>query len=717
MRMQGRGRFRFTILGWVLPLLVLTHAGASAEPTASPPPVHALEALTVRPDPAESRLPDPSTAATLFHADTIAATAAPHLQQLLGLTPNLTWAGGTSRPRYFQIRGIGERSQFAGEGPPNFSVGMLVDDMDLSGIGMHASLFDVQEVEVLRGPQAAVFGSKALAGLIHIRTADPTPAPAGHAQLEIGTEDTHRLAAAVGGPLGTTAGTPGVRVSVERAYQNGFRRNVARDRDDTNARDEWTARAKLRWEPDPDWHWTLATLWSRYDNGYDEFTPDNNGFTTYADRPGRDLQDTTGGSLRGVWKGPAAWRLLSISSVVATDLEYSYDADWGNDAFWAAAPYFFDPAAEGYHYDFTERLRRQRRNVTQDFRVISEPGGEIFGGSTAWHLGLYGSALDEEDRYTGFDALRSDYEAYSGAIYGQLATRLSPTLVWRNAGRVEERRTEYRDDQGVTFTGSDTMWGGRVALEHQTRDDLMLFGAVARGFKGSGVNPNPALDPDRRRYAPETVWNYETGARARGLDGRGEAALTLFYMRRDSLQIGSSYQADPTDPSSFVYFTDNAASGYNLGAELEATLQVGGYWEVFGHLTLLDTEYRNYTAADGAERLEGREQPYAPRTGYLLGAQWRPRNGLFARAEVQGKDDFYLSDSHDARADGYTLLNLSAGYGRGPWTLTLWGRNVTDRKYVTRGYVFGLEPPDFVDTLYVTYGDPAHFGATLDLVF
>jgi len=101
------------------------------------------------------------------------AASGPHLQDVIQAIPNLTSAGGTSRPRYFQIRGIGERSHYAGAGPPSSSVGFILDDVDLSGMGMAGLLFDLDQVEVFRGPQSTIFGPNAMAGLISLRSADP----------------------------------------------------------------------------------------------------------------------------------------------------------------------------------------------------------------------------------------------------------------------------------------------------------------------------------------------------------------------------------------------------------------------------------------------------------------------------------------------------------------------------------------------------------------
>jgi iron complex outermembrane receptor protein len=680
--------------------------------------VYTLPELTVGPEPGESRLPDASTSATVFDAETIKDNTGHHFQDVLALVPNLAWSGGTSRPRYFLIRGVGERSQFPGEGPPNFSVGFIVDDIDFNGVGMHSSMFDVDTVEVLRGPQAAIYGSRALAGLVNIRTRDPTPHYEGRTEITLGTDDYYAIGVAAGGPLSSQdPELLSARVSVQKLQMNGFRKNRFLGRDDTNDRDELTTRAKLRWHPNADWRWDLAGIYSYYNNGYDQFVPDNNGFDMFTDEPGKDTQESFGGSLRGTWLGPNPYRLLSISSFVHSDIEYGYDADWGNDAFWAAAPYFWDPAVEGFRYSFTEVVFRNRENFGQDVRLISEPGGEILGGSSAWNLGIHLNYLGEDDDYDGFDVFRSYYKAKSAAAYGQLSSLLAPAIVLHSSLRVEERWTDYDDNRGVEFDGSDTMWGGRLALETKVDEDVMVFVGASRGFKGGGANQGPDVPEDRRAFDPETLWNFETGTRAGFFDNRTLANLTLFYMFRDDLQITTSFQADPSDPTAFTFFTDNAAEGHNYGLELELIQKLTSELQLIGNLGVLETEFSNFQSAGGVNDVDDRDQPYAPNYTALVGSRYAHESGFFAAAEVEARDAFFFSDSHDQRSEPYELFHARVGYGRDNWTLTLWGRNIFDKTYAVRGFSFGLEPPDFPDTLYTAAGDPQQFGATLEVLF
>ena len=95
-----------------------------------------------------------------------------HLEDLLFLAPNINYSTGASRGKFYQIRGIGERSEFTE--PVNYSVGVIIDGIDFTGIALGASTFDINQVEILRGPQGTLYGANALAGLINIVSNNPT---------------------------------------------------------------------------------------------------------------------------------------------------------------------------------------------------------------------------------------------------------------------------------------------------------------------------------------------------------------------------------------------------------------------------------------------------------------------------------------------------------------------------------------------------------------
>jgi outer membrane receptor protein involved in Fe transport len=184
-------------------------------------------------------------------------------------------------------------------------------------------------------------------------------------------------------------------------------------------------------------------------------------------------------------------------------------------------------------------------------------------------------------------------------------------------------------------------------------------------------------------------------------------------MWRRDLQIGTSIQPNPTDPTTFTFFTDNAAEGENMGAELELNVPLAEHTDWFTTLGLLQTEYANFVDAGGNINLDGREQPYAPNYQFRTGVRTDLTRTWSAQVDLEGQDGFYFSDSFDRKSDPYELLNLSLTYDRGPWSITLWGRNILDETYDTRGFFFGIEPPDYPSRLWTMRGDPAQFGVTL----
>ena len=183
--------------------------------------------IIVRAGLSDESLQNAVTSIHVFTDDKIRESGANHFQILTEQIPNFNWSGGTSRPRYFQIRGIGERSHYFGEGPPNFSVGFVMDDMDFSGLGMVGNLYDMDQIEIFRGPQSSVYGSNALAGLISIKSKDPID------QFEMGVSTTTGSDNHFGiNNFINLKASDGlnIRFSGNYNYNDGFRENISKNR-------------------------------------------------------------------------------------------------------------------------------------------------------------------------------------------------------------------------------------------------------------------------------------------------------------------------------------------------------------------------------------------------------------------------------------------------------------------------------------------------------
>jgi iron complex outermembrane receptor protein len=194
-------------------------------------------------------------------------------------------------------------------------------------------------------------------------------------------------------------------------------------------------------------------------------------------------------------------------------------------------------------------------------------------------------------------------------------------------------------------------------------------------------------------------------------------------MRRDSMQVYSSCQLDPSNPSTFVFFTRNASHGENYGLESQVLWQLHPRWQLSGTVGLLHTRYLGYDSQaiecpDGSTlALDGRAQSFAPEYQLSAALSYQDPNGLFARIDAFATDGFYFSAGQNEVAQAYQLVNLRLGYQRTRWQLSLWTRNLFDRRYAVQGFFFGLVPPDFPNQRFVQNGDPRTVGMTIRYEF
>ncbi len=683
-----------------LPLIACLVASAAAFATPSNParldPV--IVTATLRPLPAS----ESSGGVTILAGDDVRDAAVVHLEELLPRIPSLSWAGASSRPRYFQLRGIGELEQY--QGAPNPSLGFLVDEIDFSGIGMIASLFDVEQVEVLRGPQGTRYGANALGGLIKVKTRDPVPVRELDAEASAGSGGLGSVGVAAGGGLGLRGDLDGAwRAMFHRAVSDGFRENRYLERDDTNDRDETTARVKFRLAANPGWRANLSLLHADFDNGYDAFAIDNS-LHTLSDRPGRDAQRSNGASLDMTWLAIDDGAFRSITTWAESDIVASFDGDWGNGRDWGAAG----------PYDFFSDTRRNRRTLSQDFRA-----SRSIGDAGSWIAGAWLSRLEESNDITDDGRYLEDafvrrldgrYRATSAALYGQVDWSLRPETELSAGLRAEQRDARYEDSDGIGFDPRDQLWGGKLALTHRLGPEQIVWASLSRGFRAGGFNIGTAVPPDRQEFAPEYLWSAELGWKGEDENGERSADVNLFYMRREHLQVATSLQTDPQDPLTFMYITDNAGSGEAWGLESSAALRLGDRVELEAMLSRMESRYHGYRFGD--RDLEGREWAHAPDWKGAVAATWRHPAGWMARFDLSGEAGFYFDTSHDQRSDSRFLANFRAGYESERWSVYAWGRNAFDERYPVRGFYFENEPPDFPTKLYLRWGDPRQVGVT-----
>ena len=201
-----------------------------------------IEEIIVKGEYREKSISEEDSSIVIIQSEKIKSQAIKHFQQLSYLVPNLNYAASDSRARYFQIRGIGERSGY--QGTPNSSVGFLIDDIDYSGQGGIATLFDVDQVEVFRGPQGSRTGANALAGLIYIKTKDPQDLFEANGEITLGNYGRNDLSASINIPFSKNIKS---RLSIRKEDFDGFRENLFLKRDDTSRKDEQSLRFKTNW--------------------------------------------------------------------------------------------------------------------------------------------------------------------------------------------------------------------------------------------------------------------------------------------------------------------------------------------------------------------------------------------------------------------------------------------------------------------------------------
>ena len=662
---------------------------------------NSIEEIIVSSDFRESQLKNIPTSISVINSEVINQRNSRHLEDILALTPNVNFSAGASRGKYFQIRGIGERSQFVA--PLNPSVGTYVDGIDFTGFGGAATLLDIDQVEVLRGSQGTRFGANALAGVISLQTAGPRAESQGYAKTSLSSNGGRNLETAFGGALNDQWL---YRVASGKTLSDGFISNITLDRKDTNNIDESTSRLKLRYLAADNLIVDFTALHLDIDNGYDAFSLDENR-TTMSDKPGHDRQNTTAFSVNSDWVMSDAVTMNTILTTNRSDTEYGYDEDWT------------DPEFQPGYQAFDNYLRDIARD-SAEIRWVSGPEGQI--ADSDWLIGVYyqDSIIDLTRDYTYSARFTSQYETSSASLFAEARTSIKENLSLTSGLRYENWQSDYSDSNQISGKNDENLVGGKLALELSTQADDLLYLSVTRGYKAGGFNAEENLPSESdRHFDTEFQWNYEIGGKFYSPDGKIINRVTAFYTDRQDLQLKSSTAVvNEAGAASFIDFTTNAGKGFSYGVEWEATWQLQDNLRMASSLGLLKTKITEHDNSNpGAFNLTDRAAAHAPEYNFATSVQYAFTEKLSATLEVEGKDKFYYSDSHNYQSQAYKLINARLTYSVESYELAAFINNATDKDYGVRGFAgWDADPRSgegFDETEFQQLGAPKVIGVSL----
>jgi iron complex outermembrane recepter protein len=638
-----------------------------------------LGAITVTAEKREENMQEVPVSITALPETQIEDAGIVSLFELANNIPNMDVnpVGGSRYYTTTSIRGIG--TTFLGDP----AVGLYVDDVPYSDEhSYNIQLFDIERIEVLRGPQGVLYGKNSQGGVINIVTRKPGNDFSGRASVGLGNYNSQEYRAAVSGPI--IENQLFFRISGVKTSRDGFVDNtfLASEPDDRSGA---SGRVGLRWIPDEKTEVSFSANYEENDDGSMIMVPmdQENPFEVSWDYDGHEDSRFNGQSLKVAHE----FSLLKLVSVTAR-------REWVVDDF--LIDYDYSP------YDvMIGGMKKDNTQWSQEFRFHSLENG----GPLKWLAGAYygHKDYDSELPYV-YGTAASAYGIAQGTEENQVAemTHQDYALFGQTTYTVFEKldlmagirfsfeektmdRTHYFDISGsrllvvpdMSFENSWNEWTPKVNASYRFSEHFMAYAGVAKGYKSGGFSYSED-DISLVEFDPEKSWNYETGIKSSWLDRRLIVNAALFYNNIDDMQVR---QQTGTNTVTVL----NAKEATTKGFELEIMAEPLPGLHLAGGMGYTDSEYTDFVDPVTNAEYEGNHFLGVPLYNYNLSAQYRHRTGFMARIELQGISERYF-DAANSKKESYELVNGRIGYEGERFDIYLWAKNLFDKEYFTMGW-------------------------------
>lgn len=727
-----------TVLGSAIcALLAAPQAWAQAprQPAAASPDVdlQIAEVIVTARRRAES-LQDVPVSVSALDANRIVELQAETIHGLQNAVPNLYIDRGDGANTVIFIRGIGQNDSLAFA---DAGVGVYVDDVFIArSQAAFLDLFDVERVEVLRGPQGTLYGRNTIGGAVKFVSAEPPEQLGLYVEAGGGNFSYQSLKARLGGPLGSDDLRG--KFAVSAIEREGFATNSFDGADDGGMQSvAW--RGTLAYTPTDSTRFSLTFDGKRDRPDTSRSPVRETSVTGFADPVGAPTSPTTfapatnpyrvdvnandmsdlsawGVTLKAGVDLSDAWSLESITSYRDMDFDLALDTDGSplpildilvlqdQDQFSQELRATYDAhdgltAVAGLYYFNDDDLT---------FSGVDNGSLSVFGFPVT-AFGLATSSLADTQQKT------ESVAAFADASYDLTQSlTLSAGIRYTYEEKESRRRFENFFDPAISviedtppfLSGAGvpgTPIAGkahfdavtpRLSLSYRATDDAMLYASASRGFKSGGFDGRGTTDFGFQPFDPETVWGYEVGLKSTWADGRLVANAALFYNDYQDLQV-TSFGADPVS-GTFVSLFTNAAKARTAGAELELTARPASGLTLNAAVGYLDAKYEEFNILVGGvvTDVSDRELVNAPEWSGSLGLTYEHRLSPWLMGTVhvdgayRGKTYTEITASEVLAQDSYTLANafLSVRTDDDRWELRAGAQNLTDEKVRVQGF-------------------------------
>lgn len=681
-------------------------------------------------------LQDTPIAVSVVGGDLIDAQGLDTIKDLAPYVPNLAVSRNVAGS-IISIRGIGSNG---GSDP---SVATQVDGVYIANSTAFTDFFDVQRVEVLRGPQGTLYGRNTTGGLINIISRKPSSQFGGKAQLSYGNFNSFDASGYVTGPIAGEALTASLAATYRR--RDPFFNNIAPGGHDLDSANNGGARFQARWQVTPDIDATTRIDYfeaSQFIESYDHLlapvpfsAPLANSlvgsYRSVAVNGDQTLDLKTGGISEEI-----NWRLsdaITLSSITAWR-KYKATAFNDNDATEVNALYF---RSEGDTKQFTQEIDLRYKGER-----LSGVAGVYFFKATdnpVSHVDQPPSVATPANR-SAIRQAAPEIKITSIAAFAQLNYKILPTVSLIAGARYTSEKTDL--DQNFTATSlnppilganlpgfpivfsakeKDNAFTPKFGVEWNITDDAMFYASATRGFKSGGFN-GQATNPLTAGYAPEFIWSYEAGLKTEWFDRHLRANFTGFYYDYKDLQVRQLL-----GPGNSIIA--NAASATVKGLEMELSARPMDGLTLTAIGSYLDARYDKFPTAAVSNgfaaftpnktcvgptcttNAAGNYLNDASKWSGLLGADYTAGIGRYEAQfhidySYRSRRYFDPSNIRIASQRGYGLVNANMSFGPAGkgWQVGLYGRNLTNAKYYQTISGNGFVPGGIV-------GDPRTYGA------